>query len=178
MEKKQRSLFMNSLVYGLITGGGLILFSLLLYIMDAPYKSPLGYLGIVIMIGGMIWGTIQHKNVNMNGYLSYGQAFLSCFLIAIIATALSSVYTYLFYTFFDPQALANIIDKAVEEAELKMESQGMSSDQMDAALGITKKFLSPVAMSLMGLVMNSIFGAIIALIAAAFLKKEENVFQS
>lgn len=178
METKPRSLFMNSLVYGLITGGGLILFNLLLYIMDTPYKSPLGYLGIVIMIGGMIWGTFQHRNVNLNGYISYGQAFISCFLIAIIATALSSLYTYLFYTFFDPQALASIIDKAVEEAEMKMESQGLSGEQMDAALGMTKKFLSPAAMSLMGLVMNSIFGAIIALIAAAFIKKEENVFKS
>ena len=62
------------------------------------------------------------------------------------------------------------------ETESKMLEKGLSDEQMEPALAMTRKFMSPGIMSLFSILGNAIFGAILALISAAFLKKEDKSF--
>lgn len=176
METKPRTLFNNSLIYGLLTAAVSIVFSILTYILDVPFKSPVMYFSFVILLAGILYGTFQYRNVNLGGYISFGKAFLSGFLIVITASILSSLYTYIFLTFIDPGYLEKIIQVTMEQTEAKMAEKGVPADQMEPALAMTRKFMNPAIMTVMGILSSALFGAILSLISAAIIKKEDKSF--
>lgn len=178
METNQPSTFNHSLKFGLITGAALIGVSLLMYILDLPFKHPLGYLSMVALVGGMIWAALVYKNEYSGGFISYGKAFTIGLFVALIAGVLSSIYSYLFFTVFDPDAFAKIMELSIEQAEEKMAPQGLSEEQMEAGISMTKAFTSPVAIAIMSFLTNAIFGGVVMLIAAIFIKKEDNSFEA
>lgn len=176
METKPRSLFNNSLIYGLLTAGISIVFSVLTYLLDVPMKSPVMYFSFVILLAGIIYGTMQFRDVSLAGHISFGKAFLSGFLIVLIASLVSSIYSYIFLTFIDPAYLERIIQQTMEQTEAKMLEKGLSEEQMESALAMTRKFMSPLIISVMAILTSALFGAILSLISAAFLKKEDKSF--
>lgn len=178
METQTRSVFTQSLIYGGLTGLASILFSLVMYIFDVQQKNPVMYLAFAILLGGIILANLNYRNKFRGGVLSFGQAFLIGLLTIVIAGILSSLYTYLFYSFFDPAAHAKIVDTAMEQAELKMIEQGTPSEQMDMGLKMARMFMSPLAMALFGLLWSLILGAVLALITAIFVKKEDKSFEA
>jgi hypothetical protein len=177
METKPRSVFMNSISYGLMTGAASIGFAIIMYVADIEQQSPIAYLGFLILIGGMVYGTIQYKTKVGGGYMSYSQAFVSGLLIAIIASLVSAIYSYLFYSFFDPAAHAKIVETAMEKSQEKMAGKGMTDEQMESALNISRKFMSPAAMSFFTLFGGALAGAILSLLAAIFIKKVDTSFE-
>ena len=176
METKPRSLFNNALIYGFITAIASIVFSILTYILDVPSKSPVMYFSFVILLAGLIYGTLQYRNINLGGNISFGQAFLSGFMIVLAASVITSIYSYIFLTFIDHAYLERIIQQTMDQSETKMSEKGLSQEQIDSALAITRKFMNPVIMSIMAVLSSAFFGAILSLIAAAFLKKEDKSF--
>jgi hypothetical protein len=176
METKPRTLFNNSLIYGLLTAVVSIVFSILTYILDVPFKSPVMYFSLVILLAGIFYGTFQYRNVYLGGYISFGKAFLSGFIIVLTAAILSSLYSYIFLTFIDPSYLEKIIQQTLEQTEAKMAEKGVTADQMEPALAMTRKFMSPVMMLVMGILSSAFFGAILSLISAAIIKKEDKSF--
>jgi len=176
MEPKPRSLFNNSLIYGLLTAAISIVFSVITYLLDVPMKSPVMYFNWVILLAGIIYGTLQYKNVSSGGYILFGKAFLSGFLIVLIASVVSSIYSFVFLTFIDPAYLERIIQQSLEQAEANMVKQGLTGDQMEPALAMTRKFMSPIIMSALTILISAFFGAILSLITAAFVKKEDKSF--
>ena len=177
METKPRSLFNNALIYGLFTAAISIVFSILTYILDVPFKSPLMYFSFIILLGGIIYGTLQYKNNYLGGYMSFGKAFLSGFLIVATASVITSVYSYVFFTFIDPAYLERIISQTLEQTQAKLVEKGMSDDQMEPALAMTRKFMTPMIMSIFAIIYSLLFGAILSLITAAILKKEDKSFE-
>ena len=102
MENKPRSIFANSLIYGLMTGGAIIVYSLLLFLLDMHLNKSVSWISYVILIGGMVWGTIEYRKVTNNGFMTYGNAFLSSFLIGLCAGILASIYMLVFVKFIHP----------------------------------------------------------------------------
>jgi Protein of unknown function (DUF4199) len=176
METKPRSLFNNALIYGLITAAISIVFSILMYIMDVPYKSPVMYFSFVILLAGIIYGTLQYRNTYLGGYITFSKAFLSGFIIVMVAAIIAAIYSYVFLTFIDPSYLERIIAQALEETETKMLEQGLSDEQIEPGLAMTRKFMSPAMMSVFSVLGSALFGAILSLLSAAFLKKEDKSF--
>jgi|GEM_PF-73409 len=176
METKSRSLFNNSLIYGLLTAVISIVFSVLTYLFDVSYSSPIMYFSFAILLAGMIYGTLTYRNNYLGGYISFGKAFTSGFLIVLIAALVSSIYSYIFLVFIDPTYLDKIIEQAMANAETKMVEQGLSEEQMEPGLAMTRKFMSPVIMNVMAIISSALVGGILALIAAAFIKKEDKSF--
>ena len=176
MEPKARTLFNNSLIYGLLTAAISIVFSVITYLLDLQMNNPVMYFSFVILLAGIIYGTMQYKNVSLGGYISFGKAFLSGFLIVLIASVISSIYSYIFLTFIDHAYLERIIQQSMDKAEADMVKKGLSGDQIEPALAIARKFMSPIAMSAMAILSSAFFGAILSLITAAFVKKEDKSF--
>jgi len=177
METKPRTLFNNSLIFGLLTAAISIVFSVLTYILDIPTSSPVMYFSFIILLAGMIYGTLQYRNNYLGGYISFGKAFASGFLIVIISAVISSIYSYIFLVYFDPAYLDKIIEQALEKAETDMLAKGLTEEQMEPGLAITRKFMSPVILSIMAILSSALVGGILALISAAFIKKEDKSFE-
>ena len=110
----------------------------------------------------------MYKKLQPGEYLTYGQSFTVNFLIGLYATIISVIFYFFYVKFIN----TGLIQEMLEMARNKMEAKGnLSSDQIDQAMNMTQKFMSPIGMMLWGLVGNAFFSAIFALIIAIFVRK-------
>ncbi len=171
MEEKPRSALSNGIYYGLITGAAMIVFSLIMFLLDLYLNKAVNWIGYIFLIAGMIWGTLEYRKKYSNGFLTYGKAFSSCFWIGIFAGILSSVYLYVFIQFIHPAFVNELLDQAREN--MLTAQPDMSEEQVEQALAMSAKFMTPVMMVVWGLAAYAAVSAFIGLILAIFLKKED-----
>lgn len=172
MENKP-SLFQQTMTWGAITGIVLILYSLILYLANQTYNRPLGSLSYILLIAGIIIGSISYRDKVLGGFISYKDAFVTGLLITVFAGILSSFFSFILMRFIDP----GMVEQALVQTEEKLIERGMSEDQIEGALESTKKMIASPAMVIIGLLMFAFIGAIISLITAAFIKKEKSPFE-
>ncbi len=170
MEKKQT--IQHVMNYGLITGLVLIAYSLLLYIIGQSLNQLLEYLAIVILAYLIYLFSKIHRDKINEGILPYGKGFTLGFLIGFFAGIILSFFSYIQITLIDP----SLVDKQLELMEQKFFERGMSEEQVEAAINISKKWMTPVGIFFGSLLSFSFWSAIIALITAAILKKDPSPF--
>lgn len=176
MEEKPRSVSVNALWYGLIGGAAGIVFSLILFLLDLHTNRYLGMLGLLVMAGVMVWGTIDYRNKYMGGYMPYGKAFVSCFLIGLVAVIISIIYYYFFVTLIHPGFVNEMSEMAREQ--LMNQYPDWSDEQIDQAMNAQAFMMKPTAMVIMGFITNVIVATVLALIAAIFIKKEDKTLNT
>jgi zinc transporter ZupT len=169
MEKKNTSLFVNALIWGVIIGLVSVVYSVILYMLDQALNNVLGYLGFIIIIAGLAIAMKSYRDNVLDGILPFGKAFGFGILIVLISAVISGIYGILLYTIIDP----DLIGKAMDASAGRMLEQGLSEDQVEQALEISKRFMKPVFMFISGLVVNLLVGVVLSLIMAAIFKKEE-----
>lgn len=168
------SLMNNSLKYGLLTGTAMVLLSLLLYVMDVTMSGWVQYASLVILLAGIVIGNLAFRDKCSGGFLSYGRSLGSGVLISVFAGLLMAIYSYLFFSFFDPGELV----KLTQIAEDKMFEQGLSDEQVDQAMSMTKMFMTPVFISISSLFSMALWGTVFSLLVSIFIKKNDNSFDS
>jgi uncharacterized membrane protein len=104
--------------------------------------------------------------------LSYGSCLGTGVIISAVVGLVLAVYTYVFFQFFDPSELMKII----EMTEQKMADKGLTDEQIDQAMAISSKFMSPVMMAVSSLFGMALWGTIFSLILSIFLKKNDDSF--
>lgn len=173
METKPNNFISHTLNYGLLTGGGLVLFSLLMYSLDIDFKNPLMYLAFLILAGGIFLGIKSYRDKCLGGFISYGKCIAVGTMISLYASILLAIYSYLFFTFFDQSMVQKVLD-ATEEDLIK---KGMPDEQIEIAMKYTAKFMQPLWMSVMSILMYTFWGTIISLIFGIFTKKVDPSFE-
>lgn len=104
-----KSLINTSLAFGLLTGGIVFAFFLVLYFVGLP---PLGgkkevSVGFnLIMMGVAVW---YYRKFEGQGYLHLWQALSICYLTNLVGALVSASLITLFVKFIDPQVLTNYI---------------------------------------------------------------------
>ncbi len=176
MEEKQRSGMSNGLFYGAITGVALIIFSLIMFLLDLYLNKKVSWISYLVLATGMLIGTLEYRNKHTNGFMTYGKAFTACFWIGLFAGIIASVYMFVFAQFIHPGFVQELLDQA--RTNMLAAKPDMSEEQLEQAIGITAKFMSPVMMSIWGIIIYALSSAVIALILAIFLKKEDPALKS
>ena len=176
MEEKPRSSTVHALYYGLITGAAMIVYSLILYIANLYMNRTLGLVSMALLIGGMVWGAVEYRKSYLNGFMTYGQAFSSCFMIGLFAGILSAIYMFGFAEFINPNFSQEILEKARQG--MVESGQKMTEEQMDQAMVWTERFTTPVMLCVWGFITHVFFSAILALLTAIFLRKEDKSLTS
>jgi hypothetical protein len=169
MEEKKQSLASASMIYGLMVGVVMIIFSLILFLLGTKPQSPLAYISYVIIVAGIIYAQLNYRNKHLGGYITYGKAFTVGLLTMAFASILIAIYTYLNFSFIDPGAIEEI--RAIGEE--KMVKQGMTDLQIDQTMKMMGFMYSVPWMTFMAVAGNIVGGAIISLITAIFIKKED-----
>lgn len=170
---KSCTLMNNSLKYGLFTGLAVILLSLLLYVMDLNGASWAQYISLLVLLAGVIMGTLAFRDKCNGGYISYGRSLGSGVIISLVVGVIMSIYTYLFFSFFDPGELL----KLAQVAEEKMLEKGLTDDQVDQAMSMTKMLMTPAFIAISGLFSMLLWGTIFSLLASIFIKKNDDSFE-
>lgn len=165
------SLGRNALTHGLITGALLILFSLLTYALGMMENKAMSYVTFILLVGGMYYGTKTYREKFLDGFLSYGKAFNSTFLIGLVASVILGIYIFVFYQYFDPEMINGIREQA--EQEILKRNPEISEQELDMALSMAGRFTTPVWMAFFAFLTNVFVSAIISLIISIFLKKED-----
>jgi hypothetical protein len=155
--------------YGVISGViGIALFVVMTILSISMTEGPGRWVGLLIT-GVLIYFAHKYYKDNGDGYMTIGQGTGIGFWLALVSTAISSVFSYIYMKFID----ASFIENAMDEARRKMEEQGnLSDEQIDQAMSITEKFMTPEIMLGTGLIFGVILVVIIALIISLITQKK------
>ena len=136
--------------------------------MDLAVASWTNYVSLLISLVIMIYCLVTYKKEHLGGYASYGQIWKMTLVIGIIATIITTIYSYILMGFIDPE----LIDKMKIAAEQKvLNNPRIPEAIMDSALERVEKSMVLNRMMIMGLIFGPVVWAILGLIIAAFVKK-------
>jgi hypothetical protein len=169
MENKNTSVWYNGLVWGAILGFIGIIYSVILFMLNQHMNQNLNYVSILISVVVLIIGIRSFRDNVRDGILPFGPAFSFGFVVILVSSVIGIIYGYILWTVIDPDFMTKMKDMQME----KMLEQGIPEEGLDQAMAIAEKFMSPVMMTIMGLLTSVFFGTIVALIIAAIFKKNE-----
>ena len=168
MEENKTNVWKSSLNWGLIVGIILIIYSVIMFFLGLNLEKWGVWVSYLIMIGGIIYSTINYRDKELGGFISYGQALGFGTLVIFFAGIILSAYSYIEMTIID----TDIPGKILEMAEEALIEQGMPDEQIEVAVEWQKKLMKPGVMVAMGIVGSAFMGFIFSLITSIFLKKE------
>lgn len=168
------SVLKNALTYGLYTGIAYILVSLLFYAVDLDKNTWLNSLTYIILILGIIFATLNYRNKLNGGYITYGKAVLTGFYVSLIVGVIMAIYIWLFYSFINPDGINEMLDLA----EQKMAEAGLSDEMIDQQMKMSSKFMKMPLLNVFTFGGMTFWGTIISLITSAFLKKQDDSFNT
>jgi hypothetical protein len=137
---------------------------------NQSFNRALGYAGIIIIIVGLALAMKSYRDNVLDGILPFGKAFGFGVLIAVVSGLLGAIFTYLLYEVIDPGLQEKMLEYA---ADKMLESGRVPEAQLDQVLEISKKFMSPVYLTVSGFIVSCLGGTVLSLIMAAIFKKEE-----
>ena len=159
-----------ALRYGLIYSGINMLFSLIMFVTDLN-RAGLDWLnslvGLIIPVVCIYLGVKEYKAGVEGGYMKFSEVFKKGILICLVGGVIVAGYLVLCTSVIDPDFMDFMMQQQVE----KMQEQGMSEDMIEMAINQSAKFQTPFWMFTWGLLGSLIMGAIVSLIMAAGLKK-------
>ncbi|MFC7357046.1 DUF4199 domain-containing protein [Jejudonia soesokkakensis] len=169
METQKASVKKIALSYGLILALLTIGLSVIVYVMGMHTQQPWwqSLTGFLISIGCIVYGIKAFKADN-GGFLSLGEALKTGLGIALVAGLLGGLFTLLFVTVIEPdfaiQMMETSRDKMIES------NPNMTDEQMDMALSIQEKMMSPGILFAISIISTLFIGFIISLIAGLIMK--------
>jgi hypothetical protein len=171
MEENKKSPTQAAMLYGLILGIVVILFSLVMFLLDVDRESPINYIVYLFMIIVLYLAMINFRDQQLGGIASYGQMFGLGFKTILFGTIISAIFTYFFVTVIDP----GMIDEILMNSEEKMlDNEDLTDEQIDQALLFTERFVAnPIAITIWAAAFNLIVGTVLSLIISIFVKRED-----
>ncbi|MGD0342951.1 MAG: DUF4199 domain-containing protein [Bacteroidales bacterium] len=181
MENRTSAFLKSALNSGLIFGVILVIIQLAFWMFNfIPVgigKSMLMLLfNLTVYIVGVWWFTKSYRNGILNGFISYGHAYLYGLTVIIFSTILVIIYNYIFNAFIDPEYTTRVLKTTANWTEEFMRNKGMSETQISDTIAkiMAKAHPSAISTALKSLLGGVIMGAIVSLISSAIAKKVEN----
>ncbi|TGE06688.1 DUF4199 domain-containing protein [Hymenobacter fodinae] len=156
------------LVVGLITT--IISFLQLAFISDP--ETPVRWLGALVGIGGIILAHKYFKQHN-GGFMTYGQGLGIGTVLSAVGGLLSSVFSYIYINFIDPEYMGRVM----ELTRSRLEEKGIDDAQIDQAMAMAQKFSSGPITIVFGILISVLSGFVISLIISAITKHTRPEFE-
>jgi hypothetical protein len=161
--------------YGAIYGLGASVVTFLFYFLGADLQSKIPQLlGYIILITTIVYAIKNYRDKDLNGAISYGHALGTGVLVGLFGGIITAFFTVLLFTFIDPELIEKIISKATEQ----MTEKGMTEEQMDMGIRMTRKFMTPGFLFIFAMIGSAFMSLIFSLIIAAIMKKDPNPFRN
>ncbi len=170
--EQQPSMAKSAMNYGAIIGLVLIALSLVSFLIGNYESKLIQYLSYAVMIGGLYWAIKSYRDKECGGFIAYSKALGFGVLTALFFGIITAFFTYIYIKFVDD----TLIQFALEQSRLQLEERGMSEDDIDAAMQMSKSFTSAGFIASMALIGNIVIGFLISLIVGLVVKKEDTSF--
>ncbi|MEZ4882794.1 MAG: DUF4199 domain-containing protein [Flavobacteriaceae bacterium] len=170
MENQTASLKKIALNYGVLLALLSIVLQVISYVLDVHIDRPwwLTVLQLLISVSVIVYGIKAFKTDNA-GFLTLGQALKIGLAISLIAGIIAVVFNYIFMNYIDPDFIQKTLDFSREQMLEK--NPDMPQEQIDIAMNMSAKFMSPMIMSAFSIIATLFFGFIISLFAGLAMKK-------
>lgn len=155
--------------YGLVMAVISIAYFVILNTAGVDMTQGIGRWGSLVFYAGIIF--LAQKNFKDQGdsFMSYGQGMGISFWISLISSVIGSIFTYFYVKFIDTGYIQQMMDKQREQ----MEAGGnLSEDQIDNAMSMTAKFMTPEMILIFGIIGGIIMILIVGLIVTIFTQKK------
>jgi len=159
----------TALKFGFLGGVTGILISLILFFGNLQYESWSKWLQTLVMLVAIILGIKTIADTNKNKLVSFGALFKGGMLITAVVTTISILYFILYSNFIETDFINNIL----ELTRKQLEEKGLTEDQIEKTLEMSKTFMHPGIMAAISLFSSMSMGAILSLIGAAIFKREK-----
>lgn len=170
MENNSASIQKIALNYGVLLALLSIVLQVISYVLDAHIDRPwwLSVLQLLISVTVTVYGIKAYKTGNA-GFLTLGQALKAGLAISLVAGLIAVIFNFVFINYIDP----DFIQKTMEFSREQMIEQNpnMTQQQIDNAMSISAKFMSPWVMSAFAIILTLFFGFIISLIAGLIMRR-------
>ncbi|MGA0559049.1 DUF4199 domain-containing protein [Larkinella sp. VNQ87] len=157
-----------ALKWGVISGVISMIFTTVVNLTGQFTHSAVPWISLVIAVVIIVLAMREYRTLN-GGFMSYGEGVSLGALLSIISALVSITYSLIYTTFIDPTIRQQIMDKARED----LENRGMADDQIEQAMSFTEKLQSPGMQFVFGIIFAGIFGLLISLVVAAFLRRKK-----
>ncbi len=172
MTENQPTVTAVALKYGMITALIGIVYSLVLNVLDLFANQWLTSVSYLILIVGIILAIREFKTSNYS-YMSYGQGLGLGSLLSAIFGLLTGVFSWIYTSYID----TGFMGKMQELQRTKMLEQGLSDEQIEAAINMTEKFTNPVTMIFGSMAVYLVVGFLLSLIISAVMKNKRPEFE-
>ncbi len=172
MEETAKAPFWKpALTYGAIYGIVGIVLSVIFYVLNLQFKGWTQLVSLVVSILVIVYCLKNYRNEYLGGYASYGKLLVMSLTVAVVATILTTIYTYILINVIDPE----YIQKATQfQIDRLSSNPRIPEAQLDRIIERMESRMNNQRTLLMGFAMGIVITFIIGLIASAFIKKEQN----
>jgi hypothetical protein len=136
-------------------------------------------LSFAIMIALLVFFLKKYRT-EIGGLITFGNAFLFCFIAFVTSTIISTAFTYVFMNYFDPLYMQHVMQAQKEfmenylQGKVSEEQLTKTMEQIDLQAAKANTLLQTIKNMSFGL----IFGLIISLIVSAIMKKNPSIFDT
>lgn len=159
----------NSIKFGVIGGLAGVIISLIFYFTDLQFESWSKWVSTLVMVIAIILGIKSIADDNKGKLIPFGTLFKAGMIITIIIAVISIIYFLIYTNFIE----TDFIDKILDVSRKQMAEKGLSEEQIETALNMSKSFMSPGMMIVFSLLGSLIFGALTSVVGAAIFKNEK-----
>ncbi|MFM7218235.1 MAG: DUF4199 domain-containing protein [Bacteroidota bacterium] len=162
-------------VYGVYYGLAVVVSMMTFYLLDIDVKSKVpSIINYLLMVLFIVIGVKSHRDQDLNGNISYGGALGTGTLIGAAGGFIVGGFSIILFSFIDPDMTNRILETSREQ----LLEQGQSEEQVEMALQMARKFMSPAWLFVFGIIGNALLGLFFSLFTSLFLKKDSGPFQS
>ncbi|MES2779258.1 MAG: DUF4199 domain-containing protein [Bacteroidota bacterium] len=165
--------------YGLIVAFAHIIVNIVFYMINPELSqkgtSALGITQLLILLAATIYilysVTVKRRDEDLDGYISYSQSLGFMIKIALPASFVIAIYTYIFLAYIN----VDFMQKMWETQAQEMYNQGKSEEEVEQVMKVGKMMSSPLILTFFGF-MGSLFQLFIfSLIASIFARKQSPI---
>jgi hypothetical protein len=169
MEEK-RSVWKETLNYGIILGLISVGLSVLTYMFDLTFKTWIIWPSLLISVLVLYFLLRSYRDHYNNGYITYGKSVGAGVVINIYAAIITAIYVYVLYSFIDP----GLIEKSLAVVEERLIEKGLPDSAIDQAMQIQAKMMKPWFTTMMSTLSSVFYGLILSLIVSLLIMKKGN----
>lgn len=164
------------LKWGLIGGMASVIIGIIAYLLNMQDSKITQYLSVLIMLGAIVFAHFEFRDKINNGNAKFGELFRVGFLVSLVIAVISMIWFYFYVSFID----TDLVLRTLSKAEADMVERSLSEDDIKVAMKMTKKFVTPIYMTLIGFFYTAILGLIVTLVSALVVKndKKETLVQN
>ncbi|MCE7069371.1 MULTISPECIES: DUF4199 domain-containing protein [Dyadobacter] len=170
--EEQASTARVALKYGVLASVVIMIYSTIINIAGLSQNKMLSSLSFVFMVVAIVLAMKNFREKN-RGYMTYGEGLGLGTLVSAVMGLLSSAFSMFYMQFIDNTLLTQGMDQVRED----MERRGLDDSQIDQAMELSQKVMSPGVVFAIGVFGYIVMGLIISLVVAAIIRREKPVFE-